>query len=391
MSVTIYDGNFLFLINYATQILCFIVTTPFVLLRVFVRWKVNHALGIDDALCFIGWVLFMGYCANALIYGFSGCTKVRDGLNQDQYESCIKARATTLRTQFLLLLTRSQISYVATAIYAPTALFVKSSLVYVLIRVFQPWSRRVLSLYCLLGVVVGYYFIITFIKIFICNPVSAYWIFSERGNATCLSQAGVIIADSVISFLTDIAIFAFPVALTWSLQMPFWKKVKVVFLLGLGGIAVAFSLFRLVIGIHERDFPHDTRMFMKSILTANAEVGLGIICSCLPALNVLTTYTKQQSPSSSRAFRRPKQQPQSSGQIFDGSRPGDPQYHLSRSELSTSARRGSTDSARLIASHEQSGLPVGENSDTIIKMVSLNQHWENASQSNETTDRSGIL
>lgn len=109
-------------------------------------------------------------------------------------------------------------------------------------------------------------------------------------------------------------------------------------------------------------------------------MGLGIICSCLPALNVLTTYTKQRSSSSNGAFRRPKKQPQSSGQIFDGSRPGDPQYHLSRSELSTSARRGSTDSARLIASHEQSGLPVGENSDTIIKMVSLNQHWENASQ-----------
>jgi hypothetical protein len=56
--------------------------------------------------------------------------------------------------------------------------------------------------------------------------------------------------------------------LTWSLQMPFWKKVRVVFLLGLGGIAVAFSLYRLVIGIHETAFPHDTRIFMRSILTA---------------------------------------------------------------------------------------------------------------------------
>lgn len=139
---------------------------------------------------------------------------------------------------------------------------------YVLIRVFQPWSKGVVSLYCLLAVVVGYYTIITFIKIFICNPVSAYWNMSERAHATCLRQSGIIIADSVISFLTDIAIFAFPVALTWSLQMPFWKKVKVVFLLGLGGIAVAFSLFRLVIGIHERAFPHDTRIFMRSILTA---------------------------------------------------------------------------------------------------------------------------
>jgi hypothetical protein len=201
--------------------------------------------------------------------------------------------------------------------------------------------------------------------------------------------------------------------LTWSLQMPFWKKVRVVFLLGLGGIAVAFSLYRLVIGIHETAFPHDTRIFMRSILTANAEVGLGIICSCLPALNVLTTYTQQHSSSTlpRRPFSRHKKQQKSSGHIFDGSRPGNPPTQLSRSQVNTSARRNSTDSARLITSHEQSGLSVGENPDTIIKMVSLNQRWENASQrldhiivyyitsptfslmpySNETTDRSEII
>lgn len=165
-----------------------------------------------------------------------------------------------------------QISYVATAIYAPTALFVKTSLIYVLIRVFQPFYTGMIALYSLLAVTVGYYVIITFIKIFICNPVSAYWRESERDTAMCLSQPGVIIADSIISFVTDIAIFAFPVALTWSLQMPIWKKIRVVCLLGLGGVAVAFSLFRLVIGVHEKNNPHGTRIFMKSILTACVSV-----------------------------------------------------------------------------------------------------------------------
>lgn len=161
-----------------------------------------------------------------------------------------------------------QLSYVATAIYAPTALFVKSSLVYILIRVFQPFHQGMISLYVLLGVIIGYYFIITFIKIFICNPVEAYWVKAKQADATCLNQPSVIIADSIISFVTDVAIFAFPVALTWSLQMPIWKKIKVVFLLGLGGVAVAFSLFRLVIGVHETKKPDETTMFMGSILTA---------------------------------------------------------------------------------------------------------------------------
>jgi hypothetical protein len=161
-----------------------------------------------------------------------------------------------------------QVSYVATAVYAPAALFVKSSLIYVLIRVFQPFYTGMIGLYCLLAITVGYYTIITFIKIFICNPVSAYWRVSERDHATCLNQPGVIIADSVISFVTDIAIFAFPVALTWSLQMPIWKKIRVVFLFGLGGIAVAFSLYRLVLGVRESNNPNETTVYMKSILTA---------------------------------------------------------------------------------------------------------------------------
>lgn len=50
MSVTIDNGNSLFLINYATQIISFIAVTPFVLIRFFVRWRLNDALGIDDGM-----------------------------------------------------------------------------------------------------------------------------------------------------------------------------------------------------------------------------------------------------------------------------------------------------------------------------------------------------
>lgn len=229
----------------------------------------------------------MGFCVNALICilnlllaiedhqltsnptdGFLGGSKPPSELSHDQHETCIKASA-RLNLEFQIdVLTFLQLSYVATAIYAPTALFVKSSLVYILIRVFQPFHQGMISLYVLLGIIIGYYFIITFIKIFICNPVEAYWVKAKQAHATCLNQPSVIIADSIISFVTDVAIFAFPVALTWSLQMPIWKKIKVIFLLGLGGVAVAFSLFRLVIGVHETKEPEETTMFMKSILTA---------------------------------------------------------------------------------------------------------------------------
>ena len=124
-----------------------------------------------------------------------------------------------------------------------------------------------IGIYCLIAVVVCYYIIISFIKIFMCNPVNAYWSDDSLQKGHCFSQAGVIIADSVISFVTDIAIFAFPVIFAWNLQMALWRKIKIVILLGLGGVAVAFSLYRLVIGVYESRDPKDTIMFMKSILT----------------------------------------------------------------------------------------------------------------------------
>ena len=49
--MTGHNGNPLFLINYATQIISFIAVTPLVFLRIFARWKLQHALGIDDGMC----------------------------------------------------------------------------------------------------------------------------------------------------------------------------------------------------------------------------------------------------------------------------------------------------------------------------------------------------
>jgi hypothetical protein len=113
----------------------------------------------------------------------------------------------------------------------------------------------------------------------------------------------------------------------------------------------------------------------------NAEVGFGLICACLPAINVLTGWTRRNSPSVKGYFNKRRKNDQQSDQIYDGPTSGDGQSRdqFVRSHLNSCARRSSTDSAQLIANHEELGMPVGDSNDGIIKMVSLNQHWENAS------------
>lgn len=44
------DKNALFRVNYATQILCYVIVTPLVFLRIYVRWRWKRALGFDDGM-----------------------------------------------------------------------------------------------------------------------------------------------------------------------------------------------------------------------------------------------------------------------------------------------------------------------------------------------------
>lgn len=49
-----------------------------------------------------------------------------------------------------------------------------------------------------------------------------------------------------MSGITDLAVLVIPIPLIWNLHMPLRKKIRVLGLLGAGGIAVAASLARLV-------------------------------------------------------------------------------------------------------------------------------------------------
>lgn len=152
---------------------------------------------------------------------------------------------------------------------------VKVTLLLVLAKIYRPF-RGAIAVYVILALNVLYYFIILFVKAFICTPVSAYWTTAkatkpgESESGTCLDRPAVIIADSLISVISDIAILVLPVVFTWPLQMRVKVKVKVVSLLGLGGIAVGFSLYRLVLLIVDGNTPDQSILFMRVLLSGCA-------------------------------------------------------------------------------------------------------------------------
>lgn len=147
------------------------------------------------------------------------------------------------------------------------ALFTKIALLYILIRIFKPYKSKVIFIYVLLACLTVYYTISLGIKLGMCQPVQAYWTLQKP--AFCLDQQAALVSDSVISMATDMIILVLPLPLTWSLQMPTSKKLKVIGMLSAGGLATGFSVYRLVLVTSSTDGM--TIMFVNLIMSGYVE------------------------------------------------------------------------------------------------------------------------
>lgn len=151
------------------------------------------------------------------------------------------------------------------------ALFTKIALLSILIRIFAPYKSKIIFIYVFLGCLGVYYTIAEIVKIRMCDPVPAYW---TGAPASCLDQRAALIADSVISVVSDLIILILPLPLTWSLQMSRNKKLRVVGMLSAGGLATAFSIYRLVLVLRDGNAEDQTLMFMTVILSGYVQFRL---------------------------------------------------------------------------------------------------------------------
>lgn len=159
----------------------------------------------------------------------------------------------------------NQSCYAATILYAPMTLMVKISLLLIIARVFGGVHKQVkYGIWVLLAINGLYYTSGLFIKIFICHPISAYWM----GQLDkCLDQSAIVTGDAIVSVISDLALLLLPVPLTCSLQMPLRKKLHVLGMLCAGGVATAFSVYRLAMIVTDGKSPNQTIIFIQVILS----------------------------------------------------------------------------------------------------------------------------
>lgn len=160
-----------------------------------------------------------------------------------------------------------QLEYCMTIFYGLAAPFVKSSLLLMVTRIFSPVHYRVYFIYSFLACMSCYYFAVLLAKSMVCIPISAYWESTSSASASassarCLDQRALFITDCLVGLITDAIILVSSMTLTWSLHMPRENKLRIAVVLGAGGFATLFSLYRLV-AIFETVSQDPTRLFTR--------------------------------------------------------------------------------------------------------------------------------
>ncbi|KAA8643001.1 putative integral membrane protein [Aspergillus tanneri] len=255
--------------NTATQSLCIVAMTVFFALRAYTRVFILNGFGKEDWTCFCAYFLGVSYSVIALIMGHFG-----GGLHLDDVP--LEDRISFSKTV-----------YVTMVMYGPTAYLTKVSLLWIMTRVFSPFRKSVIFIYVFLGLMLAYYIPAVIVKVRICNPISKFWDQSIPG--TCLDQRSIILADAVVSVGSDMIILLVPLPLTLRLQLPMKKKMRVMGVLGAGGLACASSIIRLVLIVLTGQSKDATLAFMRINMLGNAEIAIGIVCACLPALSAIIT------------------------------------------------------------------------------------------------------
>lgn len=110
---------------------------------------------------------------------------------------------------------------------------------YSIFSVSETFARlvKMLSVLCLIWLVV-----VTFIVVFQCNPVQAFW---EELNQSpyCHCSAETLLGYEITNLFLDVIILCLPIGMIWKLNMPGTRKATVASMLLLGSLYVRKFFF----------------------------------------------------------------------------------------------------------------------------------------------------
>ncbi|CAI6101148.1 unnamed protein product [Clonostachys chloroleuca] len=232
--------------------------------------------------CVLAWVLMTAFTATSI-------QLIRHGMGYHTWDVAPDEYAEMLKVWV----------YITSILYEPAAYFTKVTLLLLLARVFAVNTKVSKGIHYFNVALLIAYIPLLAVKIALCQPIPGFWRQDVEGK--CLDLREILIIDVAFAIATDTLIFTIPIPLIWQLRTPWTKKIKFVLLLGAGGAATAFTVYRLVLLNNGRDVA--ANFAMLDLLTM-LELTIGLVCSCLPAVNILIDRIRK--PPRPRPANRPR-------------------------------------------------------------------------------------
>lgn len=114
---------------------------------------------------------------------------------------------------------------------------VKLSLLFLYWRIFEH-SRFLRLVYGMIGLIMVWAIIMTFLSIFNCKPISAFW--TTKG--TCFDFRQFAIGYAIVNIITDFAVWLMPIPSVWKIQLPRAQKIALSLIFALGLLYVSLPL-----------------------------------------------------------------------------------------------------------------------------------------------------
>ncbi|KAK8063074.1 Satratoxin biosynthesis SC1 cluster protein 4 [Apiospora hydei] len=261
----------------AVSIICILVATTAVTLRVYTRQFILNRVGPDD---------FMAVAALAGITALGAITIIHTNFGLGTHIYDIAMDPLLIMDFFKSLeLNKQQFFYLGVVVYNFTLVFVKLSLFLQYYRLVDQVPRY-RPLFLGAGfVVMGWTIAMVFSMTFICVPVYAYW--DKSVPHVCLSDPMMQLTNSVGNIVTDLILLLLPMPVLWRLNLPIRQKWGVIGIFSLGFITCIVSLLRVIFVFDHG--PSSDITFEGTVITGwtIAEVTTGLLASSLITLRPL--------------------------------------------------------------------------------------------------------
>ncbi|KAJ5819373.1 hypothetical protein N7474_004964 [Penicillium riverlandense] len=235
--------------------------------RLYLRKFVLHIFGLDDYLVFLALVMVLVFVALSI-------TLTTYGIGYHQ---------ATVPTADMVEV--EKYVYILFCLYLWVALAVKCSLTVFIMQIFPTkWTRWV-------GYGIMAFMAVVTISgelplILQCSPVEAAWD-KTIPNSTCLSNTvleNLQLYQAILMLVFDVMIIGLPMPTIWKLQMPIRRRLSIIGLFAIGGLA------RIPLLGFQKNSTDYTYVGAVPLILMNLEFALGLITGSLPTLRVLLKF-----------------------------------------------------------------------------------------------------